>query len=203
MQKEHPEHEQARRSEAALVAFVEAWSHRIARLQRAHPRRWFVAGLSDEETRDALTLRLWERLREPPDPDDCPEGKDWGLWVVERELRVLRARFRMRATAMDLRELVLPERAPGLEQRWIEGETVAERRAASARAESRLGAGQRQWLAAMRASVARGELFAASDRPNLSAASRTLGKNRSSAQRAFKDLQAHFRGELPRSSGSD
>jgi hypothetical protein len=34
--------------------------------------------------------------------------------------------------------------------------------------------------------------LASSDAPNLSAASRLLGKNRSSAQRAFRELQARF-----------
>ncbi len=55
---------------------------------------------------------------------------------------------------------------------------------------------QRQWLAAMRLAAVRGEFFESSGRLNLSAASRVLGKNRSSAQHAFKELQARVASEL-------
>ena len=43
-----------------------------------------------------------------------------------------------------------------------------------------------------------GAFFESSERPNLSAASRVLGKDRSSAQRAYRELQARFIEELNR-----
>ena len=47
-------------------------------------------------------------------------------------------------------------------------------------------------------SAANGEFFASSDQLNLSAASRKLGKNRSSAQRGYRALQECFQRELGR-----
>jgi hypothetical protein len=43
-----------------------------------------------------------------------------------------------------------------------------------------------------------GQFFEASREPNLSAASRVIGKHRSSAQRAYKELQVHFQRERRR-----
>ena len=50
-------------SDAALVRYEAKWQRKLARLQRAHPERWRVPGLSPEEVRDALTLRLIEVVR--------------------------------------------------------------------------------------------------------------------------------------------
>ena len=44
----------------------------------------------------------------------------------------------------------------------------------------------------------RAEFFRASAEPNLSAASRLLGKNRSSALRAYRELQGRFSKEMKR-----
>ena len=47
----------------------------------------------------------------------------------------------------------------------------------------------------------KGEFFESSGRLNLAAVSRMLDKNRSSAQRAFGELQQHFRRELKKLGG--
>ena len=43
-----------------LAAFVATWNAKLRRFQRAHPARWHVRGWSDDEVRDAITLRLIE-----------------------------------------------------------------------------------------------------------------------------------------------
>lgn len=69
---------------------------------------------------------------------------------------------------------------------------------AGQRAEQSLSRPQRRWLAALKLSARSGGFFQASAKPNLSAASRVLGKNRASAQRAYRELQARFSRELSR-----
>lgn len=188
----------AARSDAALVAYQQKWDSRIARLQRAHPSRWRVGGWSDEEVRDALTLRLIEAVRGPSaeaPARPCPpsdDGKEWGLRVVERHLALLRKTFRLRTRAVDLRQAPLPARGPTEEERWLEREADAARAVAARLAELALNRPQRRWLAALHEAARAGAFFRSSDAPNLSAASRLLGKHRSSAQRAFQELQAHF-----------
>lgn len=191
----------AARDPSALVAYQDKWTARIARLQRAHPERWHVPGWSPEEVRDALTLRLIEAIlspgesREPPTRDAVREDeptKERSLALVEGQLALLRRTFRIRAHAMDLRDAPLPGRGPTEEERWIERESAAARAAAGAEAEARLSRTQRRWWSAMQDAARAGAFFQASAAPNLSVASRQLGKNRSSAHRAFRELQARF-----------
>ena len=191
--------DRARRSDRALVAYLETWERRLARLQKAHPERWRVAGLSPEEVRDALTLGLLEAIRaggEAPPMHARPE-REWGLAVALDRLASLRGAFRLEATPVDFREPpALRQREPTLEERWLQHEGEACRTEARAGAERGLSKPQRQWYAAMRLAARGGEFFEASDRLNLSAAARILGKNRSSAQRAYAELQARFAEEL-------
>lgn len=123
-------------------------------------------------------------------------GKEWGLCVAEQHVRHLRKLFRLDASVMDLREVPLPECAPTQEERWLEHEADACRQLAEESAREQLSRPQRQWLAAMKLAAAGGAFFHSSHEPNLSAASRVLGKNRSSAQRAFRQLQERFQEEL-------
>jgi hypothetical protein len=69
---------------------------------------------------------------------------------------------------------------------------------AQQRAEQALSRPQRQWLSALKLSARAGGFFESSAEPNLSAASRVLGRNRSSAQRAYGELQTRFGRELQR-----
>jgi hypothetical protein len=181
----------------ALVAFFERWQRSIGRLQRAYPARWHVPGLSDEEVRDALTLRLLEAAREG-DPPPAPAERDWALGIVRRPLAALRKSFRLGAIAMDFRGAVLCQREPDQEQQFLERETAACRADAAANAKERLSTPQRRWLAAFKMAANADQFFEASHEPNLSAASRVIGKNRSSAQRAYKELQTHFQRERRR-----
>jgi hypothetical protein len=59
-----------------------------------------------------------------------------------------------------------------------------------------LSESERPWYAALRLAAHQGAFFEASDRLDLSAASRLLGKDRSSAHRAYREIQAHFQAEL-------
>jgi len=157
-----------------------------------------VPGWSDEEVRDALTLRLVEAVRAPAADASavpCPlsdASKEWGLRVVERHLALLRKTFRLRTRTVDLRQAPLPGREPTEEERCLEREADAARAIAGRFAELSLNQPQRRWLAALKEAARAGAFFRASDAPNLSVASRLLGKNRSSAQRAFHELQARF-----------
>jgi hypothetical protein len=180
-----------------LVAFLERWQRSISRLQRAYPARWHVPGLSDEEVRDALTLRLLEAAREEAPPPE-PAERDWALGIVRRHLALLRKSFRLGATPMDFRGAVLSQREPDQEQRFLERESDACRADAAANAKERLSTPQRRWLAAFKMAANGGQFFETSHEPNLSAASRVIGKHRSSAQRAYKELQTHFQRERRR-----
>ncbi len=60
------ERDAARTDGAALARYDRKWALRLVRLQRAHPGRWRVPGLYDEELRDELTLRMIEQLRAAP-----------------------------------------------------------------------------------------------------------------------------------------
>jgi hypothetical protein len=62
-QLERRERDAALTDDEALVAYEAKWQRKLAKLQRAFPARWRVAGLSDEEVRDLLTLRLLEAVR--------------------------------------------------------------------------------------------------------------------------------------------
>jgi hypothetical protein len=183
----------------ALARYQQKWDRAFARLQRAHPQRWRVAGLSDDEVRDALTLRLIELIVAPPlDIPPGRPGKAFSLCVAEAHLALLRRSFRLGALATDFDATPVLERAPSLEERCIELEADQRRALAGERAQNQLSRPQRRWLAAMQHAAADGEFFASSDQLNLSAAARQLGKDRSSAQRAYGALRECFQRELER-----
>jgi hypothetical protein len=186
--------------DVALVSYEAKWQRKLRRLQHVYPGRWRVPGLSDEEVRDILTLRLIEALRagafEAAD-HPCPE-KEWGLLIVERELRVLRKSFRLGAISADFDEAPVSIKESSQEEQWLELEANRRRALAQERAEESLSRPQRQWWSALKDSACAGSFFASSAEPNLSAASRLLGKNRSSAQRAYRELQNRFMAELKR-----
>lgn len=120
--------------------------------------------------------------------EDFRPGKEWALVAVQRELGSLHRRFRVAATSIDFWADTVPARGPSHEDCWLENEAETCRRLAGERAESRLTTGQRRWLDALESAARAGAFFRDGDEPNLSAASRLLGKNRSSAQRAYAQL---------------
>jgi len=168
-----------------IVELHAAWDAKIRRLQRAHPARWHVRGWSDDEVRDALTLRVLEVARETLDEAVISRA-------VTARLNELRRTFRVRSHATDPHATPSYSSSPSEEERAIEREADAARHAAAARAEARLAAPQRKWLGAMRVAAERGEFFASSDDLNLSAAARVLGRDRSAAKRAWDVLRARF-----------
>lgn len=192
------ERDAARTDDRALVAYEAKWQRKLARLQRSFPERWRVAGLSDEEVRDQLTLRLIEAVREPDGTQLGLEraGKEWGLLVAQHALRALRRAFRIKVAPAGLTSGQWSSAGPNQEEQWLQGEAEVCRRSAQERAERSLSRPQRRWLEALKLSAQAGGFFAASAEPNLSAASRVLGKNRSSAQRAFRELQMRFSAQL-------
>lgn len=186
--------------DAALVRYEATWARAIARLQRAHPRRWSVRGWSEEEVRDALTLRLVEVVRGERDAFERydRDGKPWALVVMRTRLDELRKANRLDARPTTFEEAPLPSRLPDQEEEWLAREEDARREIARQRAERTLTIPQRRWYAAMRMAANAGAFFRSSDALNLAAASRTLGKNRSSAQRAYRELQTVFARERER-----
>lgn len=199
-QRDRLERDAALTDDGALVAYEAKWQRKLTRLQRAYPGRWRVAGLSDEEVRDLLTLRLLEAVRRA-DTEELAlarTGREWGLLIAQRELRALRKGFRLEVVLADLGEATLPSRAVSQEEAWLEHEATRSRGLAQARAERGLSKPQRRWLGAFRASAEQGAFFEASAEPNLSEPSRALGKHRSSALRAYRELQARFSAELAR-----
>lgn len=198
------ERDAARNDDRALVAYEVKWQRKLARLQRSFPARWRVVGLSDEEVRDQLTLGLIEALRDPHGEQLGLErpGKEWGLLIAQRRLRELRRAFRLRVEPAELSEIQLGTRGPDQEEQWLETEANLQRRSAQIQAEQSLSHPQRRWWAALKLSARAGGFFESSSEPNLSAASRVLGKNRSSAQRAYRELQTRFGAQLKRATGS-
>jgi hypothetical protein len=169
---------------------------RLARLLRAHPARWGVPGLSDGEVSDELTLRLIEAVRSSPAEHSRYDraGKEWGLTVLAAERRDLRRAFRVKIVLADVTPVAC--RSLTGEDRILELETAQHLELARERAERGLSRPQRRWFAALKESAEHGAFFEASGRPNFAAASRLLDKHRSSAQRAFRELERHFGREL-------
>jgi len=198
--RDRKERDLAASGDAALVAYEVKWLRKLRRLQHAFPERWRVAGLSDEEVRDILSLRLIEAVLRPHSGELELEqaGKEWGLLVVRRELARLRRSFKLRTSPADFSEAPALGHSPNQEEQWLEGEAERRRALAEARAEQSLSRPQREWLWALKLSARAGGFFASSAEPNLSAASRILGKNRSSAQRAYRELCLRFGHELER-----
>lgn len=194
------ERDAARFDDRVLVRYEAKWQRKLRRLQQTFPARWRVAGLSNEEVRDILTLRLIEAVRQasPEELALARPGREWGLLIVQRELRVLRRAFKLPAIPVDFSQTPVVLRELDQEERMLAGESERLLLAAEQRAEQGLSRPQRQWLAALKLSARGGGFFEASAEPNLSAASRVLGKNRSSAQRAYRELQARFSRELTR-----
>jgi len=190
------ERDAARSSDRALVAYEQKWTRRLIRLARAHPSRWHVPGLSDEEVRAELTLRLIEALRSPPPTWGFREraGVEWGQLVLAQQRRSLRRSFRLNVVLLEPPQHLAP--AASGEERLIEEQSARAFGLARERAEGALSRSQRRWFAAMRLTANAGGFFDASGRLNLAAVSRQLERNRSSAQRAFGELQAHFKREL-------
>jgi hypothetical protein len=161
-----------------------AWNAKIRRMQRARPERWHVRGWSDDEVRDELTLRVLEH---------ATSDEETIMRAVRSRLNELRRAHRIRVHAV--RETPSWRDVPSDEELVIAREIEIGRAAAGVRAESRLPTSQRRWLDAMRTAANDGEFFAASDDLNLSAAARVLGKDRSSAKRAWDALRARFQRE--------
>lgn len=189
--------DEARAHDAALVAYQSHWERRLKQLARRYPERFAAPGLSPEELRDTLTLHLIEAVRHPErDSEFTLPGKEWGLVVVTAQLRELRRRFRLRAEVTDLRTVTLLQEGCSAEDLWLERESRECATWAAAAAERGLSASEKQWYAALRAAARQGAFFEASDRLNLSAASRLVGKDRSSAHRAYREIQAQFQAQL-------
>jgi hypothetical protein len=158
-----------------------------------------VRGLSAEEVRDVLTLALLEARQAERDVSASGAEEDrWAFAVMSRAHRQLRRAFRVDTTPMEFDDAELLQRPPTQEERWLETEADARRALAQARAERELSRPQRRWFEAMKAAAAAGAFFDQSQELNLSAASRLLGKHRSSAQRAYEELKARFGQELER-----
>ncbi|MFZ5892710.1 MAG: hypothetical protein ACOY0T_16745 [Myxococcota bacterium] len=190
------ERDAARSSDAALVAYERKWGHRLAKLQRVHPARWNVPGLSAEELRDELTLRLIDTLRTAPAELEQYEraGREWALSFFSGQRAQLRKAFRIDVAPADIS--CVCERVDDQEERLIAHQSAELLGLARSRAERSLSRPQRRWFAAMKMSANAGSFFEASGKLNLAAVSRLLDKNRSSALRAFRELEQHFTREL-------
>lgn len=182
-------------ADGALVRFLDDSGRMLRRLQAAHPARWRVRGVSEEEVRDTLLLRLLEAAVADP---SVIERRDVAFALIQTELAALRHRFRLPVTPLDFNEVAVAERAPTQEEQLGELEHERALREAAARAEATLSRPQRKWLSAMKLAARGGGFFASSQELNLAAASRACGQHRSSAQRAFGSLKAHFSRELTR-----
>lgn len=191
--------EEARSSDPALCAYEARWRARLRASMRKRPRYFQVPGLPDDEVLDALVLGLVEHVRgtrgpsaEHDDSEPAPR-RPLELVLAEATVRELRRRFRLAATPIDFREVVVQSRAETPEEAMLDHEHVRRRERAARHAEAGLDPERRAWLEAFRRSANDGNFFAESGKPNLAAASRVLGKHRSTALRAYVELGHHFR----------
>jgi len=145
-----------------------------------------------------LTLRLIEavRTRSPELERHRRAGKEWGLLFLAMQRRDLRKGHRLRVVAGDFDLTSARDRDCTEEERMIESEAHQAMLVATERAEQQLTRPQRRWFAAMKMSANAGAFFESSGKLNLAAASRVLAKDRSSAHRAFGELQNRFSREL-------
>ncbi|MGC4092819.1 MAG: hypothetical protein QM756_34030 [Polyangiaceae bacterium] len=192
------ERDAARSDDAALVAYERKWSRRLSCLQRRRSAYWTLPGLSADELRDELTLRLVEALRSPThDFTRCERaGREWGLAFLVAERRALRRSYRLPMVLTD--PPTHYGAATDCEERLIEEQSTRLLTQAGELAEASLSSSQRRWLSAMKWSANAGGFFAASGALNLAQVSRLLDRNRSSAQRAFEELRHRFASELER-----
>ncbi|HET9929310.1 MAG TPA: hypothetical protein VFQ35_01425 [Polyangiaceae bacterium] len=190
------ERDAARRSDAALVTYEAKWSARLERMQRTQPGRWSVREFSAEELRAELTLSLIELVIARDDEFERYEraGREFGFSFLLSARAALRRKYRLRVELTE--PTVLADPVPTLEERLIAEQTRAVLGLAGAAAERALSRPQRRWLSALKLSANAGAFFESSGRVNLAAASRLLQKNRSSAKRAFAELQRQFQAEL-------
>jgi hypothetical protein len=188
----------ARLDPDSLVAYQAKWERALQRLARRYPERFCVPGLSNEEVCDMLTLRLVEVVLGDVQAFEAFERPDqeWGLAVMLQRLSELRRQFRLAAEPVDFGALSVAERGPNHEEAFFEHESSARREAAALRATQRLSRSEQQWFSALKFTANCGQFFTASGKVNLSAASRLLGKDRSNALRAFRDLRYRFQSEL-------
>ena len=133
-------------------------------------------------------------IRAPGDLSIAPFGRRAGCETIA----ALRRRFRLPVTTLDFNEVAVAERSPTQEEQLGDLEHERALSEAAQRAEETLSRPQRKWLSAMKLAARGGGFFASSQEPNLAAASRACGQHRSSAQRAFGSLKAHFSRELAR-----
>jgi len=182
--------------DAALIGYEAKWRAKLYKLISRYPERWTIPGLSQEELVDELTLRLIGAIRTTPAELLCDPhpGASWTLSFLVQERRRLRASFRLNVVLADVSPLL--DGAANEEERLIELETEQTYAVARERAERELSRPQRRWFAALKLSANAGGFFASSGEPNLAAASRLLDKHRSSAVRAFSELQEHFERKL-------
>jgi len=190
------------RDDEALVAYETKWKRRLVKLQRAHPSRWRVPGLSDDELRDELTLRLIDAVRTKPEERSQHQrpGKEWGLLFLAHQRRALRHELGPELV-LDQAIPVLDQPAPSGEEQLIAEQSAMLKAMALERAESSLTRPQRRWFAAMKEMANAGAFFESSGRLNLAAVSRLLHKDRSSAMRAFGELRQRVVRELKKLGG--
>jgi hypothetical protein len=195
------ERERAAVDDGALVAYEGKWAARLRRLQRAYPRRWHIPGLSNDELRGVLTLRLIDAVRSagPVLLRHRRAGKEWGLTFLAHERRALYRGISREVLLGD--ESAVADRSPTEEERLLAAEWAALVALAGERAEHGLTRPQRRWLSAMKLSASAGDFFESSGKLNLAAVSRLLDRDRSSAQRAFLELRQRFVKELKKLGG--
>lgn len=182
--------------DAALVAYEAKWVRRLKRLFAAHPSRWCLPGLSEEELIGELTLRLIDaiRSRSPELEEHHRAGREWGLTFLARARQAIRKGFRLDVVVADLAP-ILDRSRPDEEEAYAAREEEALDAMAKERAEGSLRRPQRRWLAAMKMTANAGAFFESSGKLNLAAAARMIDKDRSSAVRAFGELREHFNRE--------
>lgn len=204
----------ARSSDPALCAYEARWRGRLRASMRKRPRYFHVPGLPNDEVLDAVLLGLVEHVRGADGSRLDLSGSLRGdsehranrpleLVLAETTVRDLRHRYRLAATPVDFREVDVQSRTETPEQAVLDREHDTTRELAARRAEAGLDPERRAWLEAFRRSANDGAFFAESGKPNLAAASRVLGRHRSSALRAYVDLGRRFRHARDREDGSE
>lgn len=185
----------------ALVFYTDKWRRRLEQLQRLRTSSWTIPNMTAEESIDQLELRLLEAVvRHERFQSHARPGCEWGFLFLAAEkdsLRRVGKVFAVNARTPHLCDL-LGDAPLSAEEMLISVEDQRARERALREFESSLSRPQKKWLAAFRLAFGQGDTFATSGKLNLAHVARSLGKDRSSAQRAQKELKALFDRALAR-----
>jgi hypothetical protein len=183
---------EALRGDANLAKYLHTGQLLMAQAQRAFPRRWYIPGMTEEDVRGELSIRLLEHVRSgrPWEPYERV-GRAATFVFCDRGRRSLKKRrqiYELTESGFTADDLV--SHAPSPEDMASTASTAAYLRGVYEAAAQKMSKTQRTWFHRMRADVAwHGDL-------NEARVADQLERSRSAASRAKDAVRDVIAGEL-------